>query len=73
LKGAGELYLQNREIHPGAFKDQVCSPGGTTIAGISELERGGIRSTIINAVEAATKRGDELGKIAAESGSKSQR
>lgn len=62
MKGAGELYLK-KKMHPGLLKDMVCSPGGTTIAGISELERGGIRSTVINAIEAATVRGQELGKV----------
>jgi len=59
MKGAGELLLHEK-LHPGVLKDKVCSPGGTTIAGIAELEKGGIRTTIISAVEAATKRGEEL-------------
>lgn len=60
MKGAGELILQEKK-HPGQMKDAVCSPGGTTIAGVAALESGGVRSSIINAVEAATVRGQVLG------------
>jgi pyrroline-5-carboxylate reductase len=56
------MVLQMKR-HPGELKDQVASPGGTTIAGISQLERGGLRATLIDAVEAATKRSMELGKL----------
>ena len=48
--------------NPAALKDAVASPGGTTIAGLHELERGGIRAALMNAVEAATKRAAELGQ-----------
>ncbi|MDR2542718.1 MAG: pyrroline-5-carboxylate reductase [Treponema sp.] len=48
-------------IHPGELKDMVTSPGGTTIAGIAELENGAFRSTVMKAVEAAWKRSIELG------------
>lgn len=46
--------------HPGQLKDDVTSPGGTTITGIHELENGGFRGTLMNAVVAATKRSRDL-------------
>ncbi|WP_457552080.1 pyrroline-5-carboxylate reductase [Desulfobacula sp.] len=58
--GAAKLLLESKE-HPGQLKDRVASPGGTAIAGIHTLEQGGLRTTMINAVEAATKRSKELG------------
>ena len=48
------------EKHPGQLKDEVTSPGGTTIAGIHELEKGGFRGTLMNAVIAAANRSREL-------------
>lgn len=48
--------------HPGQLKDEVCSPGGTTIAAMHKLERGGFRATLIDAVEAATMKAKELGE-----------
>ncbi len=54
---------QETGLHPGQLKDQVASPAGTTIAGLHALELGALRATIINAVEAATERARELGKI----------
>ena len=59
--GAAKLLLETKE-HPGRLKDMVTSPGGTAIAGIHTLEKGGLRTTIINAVEAATNRSRELGE-----------
>jgi len=59
--GAATL-LAETGLHPGALKDMVSSPGGTTIAGIAALEEGGIRTTFIRAVERATLRSRELGR-----------
>lgn len=59
--GAARLLSQTG-MHPGALKDMVSSPGGTTIAGIAGLEEGGIRTTFIKAVERATLRSRELGR-----------
>ncbi|KAL9232666.1 hypothetical protein vseg_007748 [Gypsophila vaccaria] len=57
--GAASMAV-NSGKHPGQLKDDVASPGGTTIAGIHELEKGGFRGTIMNAIVAAAKRGREL-------------
>ena len=51
LAGTGRLQLETGE-HPGAMKDAVCSPGGTTIVGVAALERGGMRAAVIDAVDA---------------------
>ena len=59
--GSARLLAQTG-LHPGALKDMVSSPGGTTIAGISALEEGGLRGTLIRAVERATLRSRELGR-----------
>ena len=60
--GAAKLLLESKE-HPGQLKDRVASPGGTAIAGIHTLEQGGLRTTMINAIESATKRSKELGDM----------
>ncbi len=60
VMGSAKLLLETDE-HPGKLKDMVTSPGGTAIAGLHTLEEGGLRTTLINAVEPATKRSRELG------------
>lgn len=59
--GAAKLQLETGE-HPGRLKDMVTSPGGTAIAGLHTLEAGGLRRTLIDAVEAAARRSAELGE-----------
>jgi pyrroline-5-carboxylate reductase len=61
LLGTARMVIETNQ-HPGALKDAVASPGGTTIAGLHELERGAVRASLINAVEAATLRSRELGR-----------
>jgi pyrroline-5-carboxylate reductase len=65
LKGAAEMVLVTG-MHPGQLKDMVCSPGGTTITGVDELEKGGLRTTVMQAVKAATRRSMQLGGITEE-------
>ena len=62
VMGSAKLLLESSE-HPGQLKDRVTSPGGTSIAGIHTLEKGGLRTTIIDAVETATNRSKELGEM----------
>jgi pyrroline-5-carboxylate reductase len=54
--------LQETKMHPAELKDRVTSPGGTTIAGVGELEKAAFRSALIQAVQAAANRSQELGK-----------
>jgi pyrroline-5-carboxylate reductase len=58
--GSAALVLETGK-HPGELKDMVCSPGGTTIAGVAALENGGFRGAVMNAVDAAFKRAKEMG------------
>ena len=61
VAGAAQLYLQTK-THPGALKDAVCSPGGSTLSGIKALEDGAFRSAVMNCVIATCNRNKELGK-----------
>jgi len=67
--GAAKMLIETGE-HPGRLKDSVTSPGGTAIAGLHTLEAGGLRTTLINAVEVATQRSKVLGEMMKESLSK---
>ena len=60
LLGAAQMVIQTGD-HPAALRDAVTSPGGTTIAGLEQLELGGLRSALITAVRKATERSKELG------------
>ena len=61
IAGAGMFALKSGQ-HPGALKDAVCSPGGSTIAGVKALEDGKFRGTVMDCIMAATRRNAELGK-----------
>jgi pyrroline-5-carboxylate reductase len=61
MAGAAEMYLQTKQ-HPGALKDAVCSPGGSTIEGIHRLEQNGFRGAVMDCITAAYKKNKELGK-----------
>jgi pyrroline-5-carboxylate reductase len=58
--GAGKYVLESG-MHPGALKDGVCSPGGSTIAGVATLESAAFRGAVMAALEASYKRTKELG------------
>lgn len=60
--GAAKMLIETKE-HPGQLRDKVTSPGGTAIAGLATLEEGGLRTTLIHAVEVATNRSRELGEM----------
>jgi pyrroline-5-carboxylate reductase len=59
--GSAKMILETGQ-HPGALKDQVTSPGGTTIEGLHELEKGKLRGVVMSAVRAATEKSKKLGQ-----------
>lgn len=59
--GAAKLVQESKK-HPEQLKDEVCSPGGSTIRGVYELEKAGVRAALMSAIEVCTKRSEELGK-----------
>ena len=61
LLGSARMVLETG-LHPGALKDMVASPGGTTIEGIHELEKGKVRGALMNAVRAAAEKSRKLGQ-----------
>ena len=61
LLGSARMVLETG-LHPGALKDMVTSPGGTTIEGLHELEKGGLRGTLMTAVRAAADKSKRLGQ-----------
>lgn len=61
MLGAAKMVLETGE-HPGKLKDQVTTPGGTTIAGLYALERGGLRATLVDGVMAAVRRSQEMSR-----------
>lgn len=62
LLGSAKMVLETNR-HTGQLKDEVCSAGGTTIYGLHALEKSGLRATLMNAVEAAVERSEEIRRL----------
>lgn len=62
VEGSASMVLNSDGKHPAKLKDEVCSPGGSTIRGVQKLEEGGVRAAFMSAVQAAAERNAELGK-----------
>ncbi|MBQ7097228.1 MAG: pyrroline-5-carboxylate reductase [Clostridia bacterium] len=61
VEGSAKMVLEN-DIHPQALKDAVCSPGGTTIEAVLELEKAGFKSSVAQAIDTCVKKADEMSK-----------
>ena len=61
MAGAARMYLESKQ-HPAVLKDAVCSPGGSTLAGVAALESAGFRAAVMDCVQAAYRKNKELGK-----------
>ena len=61
LTGTADM-LKAKNMHPAELRDAVTTPAGTTIAGIYELEKGSFRTSVMNAVEAATRAAERVSK-----------
>ena len=61
MAGAARMYLESKR-HPAELKDAVCSPGGSTLAGVAALESAGFRAAVMDCVQAAFRKNRELGK-----------
>lgn len=61
VEGSAKMVLETKE-HPGVLKDAVCSPGGTTIAAVCELEKTGFQTSVAQAIDACIKKADEMSK-----------
>ena len=61
VMGSAKMVLESG-IHPGKLKDNVCSPGGTTIEAVSSLEKNGFRASIIEAMKACADKSRKMSK-----------
>lgn len=62
LLGSAQMVLES-SVHPGVLKDNVCSPGGTTIEAVAELEKTGFRSAILSAMKACTDKSKQMSRL----------